>query len=110
TEEPTTTTTEEPTTTTTTTSTTSTTSTTAQTTTTTIPPGDTVVIEDCDSGVPNEQDGIFISDLIAACEAAGPKNHGQFVGCVARSLNTTDLNKEQKDAIVGCAGGSSIGK
>ena len=68
------------------------------------------MIEDCDSGVPNEQDGIFISDLIDACEDPAPKNHGQFVSCVARSLNPLGLSSMQKDAIMGCAATSSIGK
>ena len=68
------------------------------------------MIEDCDSGVPNEQDGIFISDLIDACEADGPKNHGQFVRCVAISLKPLDLSKVEHDAILACAGSSDIGK
>jgi hypothetical protein len=75
----------------------------------------TVVIDGCDSGVPNTlfADGCTISDLIAHC-AAGANNHGQFVSCVAQL--TTALRQQgvitgkQKGAIDRCAGKSSIGE
>ena len=68
----------------------------------------TVVIDGCDSGVPNTvfSSGCTISDLIAAC-AEGASNHGQFVSCVSHVTN--DLKKagtitgQQKGAIQSCA-------
>jgi hypothetical protein len=68
----------------------------------------TVVIDGCDSEVPNTvfPSGCTISDLIAAC-AEGASNHGQFVSCVSQVTN--DLKKagtitgQQKDAIQSCA-------
>jgi hypothetical protein len=75
----------------------------------------TVVIDGCNTGVPNTlfANGCTISDEIAEC-AAGASNHGQFVSCVAKL--TTQLKKQgtitgnQKGAIDSCAGKSSIGK
>ena len=73
----------------------------------------TVVIDGCDSAVPNTvfPSGCTISDLIAAC-AEGARNHGQFVSCVSHMTN--DLKKagtitgQQKDAIQSCAGQADI--
>ncbi len=73
----------------------------------------TVVIDGCDSGVPNLlfSDGCTISDLIAQC-AAGASNHGQFVSCVSHLAN--DLKKDglitgaQKGALTSCAGQSNL--
>ena len=73
----------------------------------------TVVIGSCDSGVPNTffTSGCTISDLITKC-AAGARNHGGFVSCVAHLTN--DLKKagiisgNQKGAIQSCAAGASI--
>jgi len=72
-----------------------------------------VVIDGCDSGVPNTffSDGCTISDLIKKC-AVGAKNHGGFVSAVAHLLN--DLKKAgvitgaQKGAIQSCAAHASI--
>ena len=73
----------------------------------------TVVIDGCDSGVPNTlfSSGCTISDFIAAC-ADGASNHGQFVSCVSHMTN--DLKKagtitgQQKDAIQSCAAQADI--
>jgi hypothetical protein len=73
----------------------------------------TVVIGGCDSGVTNTlfPSGCSISDDINLC-AAGAKNHGEFVSCVAHYLN--DLKKagiltgKQKGAIQECAGKARI--
>jgi hypothetical protein len=48
----------------------------------------TVVIDGCDSGVPNHllENGCTISDLIAEC-AANAASHGEFVSCVADLTN-----------------------
>lgn len=73
----------------------------------------TVVIDGCDSGVPNTvfADGCRISDSIAAC-AAGASNHGKFVSCVSQYTNTLKKNGTitgaQKGAIQSCAGGANI--
>ena len=75
--------------------------------------GTTVVIDGCDSGVPNTvfPSGCTISDLIAAC-AEGASNHGQFVSCVSHLTN--DLKKagtitgQQKGAIQSCAAKAHI--
>ena len=72
----------------------------------------TVVIEGCDSGVPNLQveDGCNIGDDITDL-AAIARNHGQFVSSVAQLGN--DLKKRglitgaQKGAIQSCAGSSN---
>ena len=73
----------------------------------------TVVIDGCDSGVPNTMfpSGFTISDLIAVC-AEGASNHGQFVSCVSHVTN--DLKKagtitgQQKGAIQSCAAQAHI--
>jgi hypothetical protein len=73
----------------------------------------TVVIDGCDSGVPNTffTNGCTISDLIKHA-AVGAKNHGAFVSAVAHLLD--DLKKTgvitgaQKGAIQSCAAGASI--
>lgn len=73
----------------------------------------TVVIDGCDSGVPNTlfANGCTISDLIAQI-AANAGNHGAFVSGVAHLTN--DLKKSglitgaQKGAIQSCAAGASI--
>ena len=73
---------------------------------------ETVVIDSCDSGVPNTVlTGCSISDLVGQC-AAGATNHGRFVSCVSHLTN--DLKKdgvisgEQKGAIQDCAGQADI--
>jgi hypothetical protein len=73
----------------------------------------TVVIDGCDSGVPNTffTTGCTISDLINQC-AAGARNHGGFVSCVAHLTN--DLKKagiisgSQKGSIQSCAAHAGI--
>jgi hypothetical protein len=73
----------------------------------------TVIIDGCDSGVPNTTfpTGCRISDQIDDC-AAGAGNHGAFVSCVAHLTN--DLKKKgvisggQKGAIQSCAGRAGI--
>lgn len=73
----------------------------------------TVVIDDCDSGVPNSPfpSGCSISDDIKLCQA-GAKNHGEFVSCTAHYLNGLTsagvLTFRQKDAIQACAGKARI--
>ncbi|HEX5884204.1 MAG TPA: hypothetical protein VFY67_06630 [Pyrinomonadaceae bacterium] len=73
----------------------------------------TVVIDGCNSGVPNTlfPSGCTISDRIAAC-AEGASTHGQFVRCVSDVTN--DLKKagtitgQQGGAIESCAGRANI--
>jgi len=73
----------------------------------------TVVIDGCNSGVPNTtfSTGCRITDQINDCAVAAT-NHGSFVSCVAHLTN--DLKKAgvisgaQKGAIQSCAGGASI--
>lgn len=75
----------------------------------------TVVIDGCNSGVPNRllAHGCTISDLIAEC-ATGVKNHGQFVSRVADLTNLLKkqglITAQQKGAIETCAGKARIGK
>jgi PA domain len=74
----------------------------------------TVVIESCVSTAPNAvfSDGCRVSDKVDDC-AAGARNHGGFVSCVAQLGN--DLKKagiitgEQKGSLQSCASQSSIG-
>ncbi len=59
-----------------------------------------VIIDGCDSGVENHifEDGCTISDRIAAC-AAGARNHGELVSCVAHltnNLSVVDLSPAKK--------------
>jgi len=67
----------------------------------------TVVIDGCDSGVPNAvgADGCSISDQILECDQGG--NHGSFVSCVAQLRKTLDLDSAQNGAIQSCAARSS---
>lgn len=73
----------------------------------------TVVIDGCDSGVPNPlfNTGCTISDLIQNC-ADGAGNHGGFVSCVAHLTNSLKkqgvISGSQKGAIQSCAAGSSL--
>jgi len=72
-----------------------------------------VVIDGCDSGVPNTvfANGCRISDSIEDC-ADGAGNHGAFVSCVSHYANNLKKNGtitgSQKGAIQSCAGGASI--
>jgi hypothetical protein len=74
--------------------------------------GATVVIQSCDSGVPNTQlgEGCNIADEIAVI-AAGAKNHGKFVSGVAELGNSLKkdgiISGAQKGALQSCAGGSN---
>ncbi|MGE5276582.1 MAG: PA domain-containing protein [Acidobacteriota bacterium] len=73
----------------------------------------TVVIDGCDSGVPNTilPSGCTISDLIAGC-AESAASHDDFVSCVSHLTN--DLKSQgvitgnQKSAIMNCANSASI--
>jgi hypothetical protein len=73
----------------------------------------TVVIDGCNSGVTNTlfSNGCTINDLIAHI-AAVARNHGQFVSGVARLTNALVndgvITQAQKDAIMSCAGSSSL--
>ncbi len=68
----------------------------------------TVIIGECDSGVPNLllSSGSTISDLIALAEIDA-KNHGQFVSSVAAITNELmkdgTISESQKEALQGCA-------
>jgi hypothetical protein len=75
-----------------------------------MPPAQTVEIGECDSGVPNQQlqDGSYISDKIAACEASA-RNHGQFTSCVARAINGLGLKRNQRGSINRCAARYDMG-
>jgi hypothetical protein len=76
-------------------------------------PSATVVIDGCDSGVPNSQvaGGCKISDLIEGC-GDDAHNHGQFVSCVSGVTNTLKKNgtitNSQKGAIQSCAAHADI--
>jgi Concanavalin A-like lectin/glucanases superfamily len=71
----------------------------------------TVVIDGCDSGVPNTvfPSGCTISDLVVAC-AEGASNHGQFVSCVSHVTNDLrgTITGQQKGAIQSCAAQANI--
>jgi hypothetical protein len=72
-----------------------------------------VVIDGCDSGVPNLvlPGGGTILTLIEQC-AAGAGNHGQFVSCVSHATNTLKkaglISGSQKGAIQSCAAQADI--
>jgi Concanavalin A-like lectin/glucanases superfamily len=73
----------------------------------------TVVIDQCDSGVPNTiiEDGCTISDRIAQW-GADAKNHGQFVSQVSdltsRLRNNGIITGKQKGAIQSCAAQANL--
>jgi hypothetical protein len=73
----------------------------------------TVVIDGCDSGVPNTifPSGCTFADLIAAC-AEGARNHGRFVRCVTSLTNDLKqvriITRQQKSAIQSCAAQAHI--
>ena len=75
----------------------------------------TVVIDGCDSGVPNTlfADGCTIADLIVIC-ADEAKNHTEFSSCVADLTNRLKkmgvITGAQVGSINNCAARSSIGK
>ena len=72
-----------------------------------------IVIRSCDSMVPNTlfSTGCTASDLIGQC-AAGARNHGGFVSCVAQLTNELKgigaITGAQKGAIQSCAGQARI--
>lgn len=77
-------------------------------------PASTLVIDGCDTGVPNFMlcDGGSASSfagVIAAC-CAGATNHGQFVSCVTQAANGWKnaglITGAQKGAITSCTGQS----
>ncbi|MBY0478601.1 MAG: hypothetical protein K2Q24_13215 [Chitinophagaceae bacterium] len=73
----------------------------------------TLMIDGCDTGVPNLDVtcGNSFSDLINTC-AVGAVNHGGFVSCVAHMTNMWKkaglITGAQKDAIMECAAESNI--
>jgi len=73
----------------------------------------TVVIDSCDSGVPNtvSPHGCTISDQVQQCATAA-QNHGQFVSCVAHLTKNLkqagDLTGQQSSAIRSCAAPANI--
>ena len=75
--------------------------------------GATVVIDSCDSGVTNTlfPSGCSLADRLADC-AAGVKNHGKYVSCVARLTNTLKreglITGRQKGKIQSCAAKADI--
>ena len=77
------------------------------------PDPDFVTIDGCETGVPNKlvDDQHTISDLILQC-AAGTRNHGQFVRCVAQLSNGLKkagmISGKDKGAIMRCAGQAAI--
>ncbi len=80
---------------------------------------DSFKIGDCDTGVVdrlvNGHDGpIMLSALIAQCEEGPPRNHGQYVRCVAHTLNALkkshQITGREKGRILRCAAKSDIGK
>ena len=76
-------------------------------------PSPSIVIDGCDSGVPNTvfSNGCRISDSIEDC-ASGARNHGGFVSCVASLTNALKssglISGRQKGAIQSCAAKSSL--
>ncbi len=76
-------------------------------------PAATVVIDACDSGVPNLQlgDGCNIGDEVAAI-AADARNHGQFVSGVTELANELKraglISGRQKGSITSCAASADI--
>ena len=74
---------------------------------------ETIVIDDCDSGVGNMlfDDGCTMADLIAEC-ADNAKNHGGFVSCVAHLTNEWKqaglITGKEKGAIQSCAAQADI--
>jgi hypothetical protein len=73
----------------------------------------TVVIDGCNSGVPNTFffSGCTITDLVMNC-APGARNHGAFVSCVAQVTNNLKksgiISGAQKGAIQSCAAKADI--
>lgn len=73
----------------------------------------TVIIDDCDSGVANQQlaNGSNMNDLIGDC-ASEATNHGEFVSCVAELTNQWKadglISGREKGAIQRCAAQSDI--
>lgn len=76
-------------------------------------PPSTVIIDGCDTGVPNIDVtcGNSMSEMIMQC-AVGAANHGAFVSCAAHLTNvwkkTGLITGAQKDAIMSCVGSANI--
>lgn len=74
----------------------------------------TVIIDGCNSGVDNVAlgGGIMLSDKLDELEAGEYKNHGQYVRANAKYLaelvETGLITNEAKDALMSCAGSSSL--
>lgn len=78
------------------------------------PTSSTIVIDGCDTGITDREDegtGSRISALIAECEN-DPKNHGEYVSCIANVTNqlieTGTISDEDKGAIQSCAAQAKI--
>lgn len=73
----------------------------------------TVIIDGCDSGVPNifPEDCSTMSDLIADCAAAA-STHGEFVSCLSALTNSWKdqdlITGQQKGAIQSCGAQSNL--
>ena len=71
-------------------------------------PSATVVIGECDAGVPNPElpSGCAISDLIEEC-GAQPNRHGRYFRCVSRLTDDLKdagvITRPQKREILRCA-------
>jgi len=75
--------------------------------------GETIVIDECDTGVANEasDDGCTRADAVAVC-AEEARNHGQFVQCLARLANgwkrSDAINDADRGRIMRCAARADI--
>ena len=78
-----------------------------------VPVAETIIIDDCDSGIANQplDGGGTMNDLIANC-AADAANHGAFVSCVSHLTNTWKkeglIDGQDKGAIQRCAAQANI--
>ena len=74
----------------------------------------TIIIAGCDTGIQDfVYNGKLVSQHLDDC-AAGAKNHGDYVSCVAKLTNALEkaglLTAAQKDVMMSCAAKSNIGK
>lgn len=72
----------------------------------------TIVIDGCDTGVPDQEvSGVSMTELIYNC-AETAANHGQFVSCVTQLTNAWKaaglISNSEKAAIVSCAAQSDL--
>lgn len=77
------------------------------------PNEETIVIDGCETGVPNHvlEDGTTMMDKIKAC-ADDAKNHGAFVSCLAHLTNqwkaSGHITQDQKGVIQSCGAQSNL--